>query len=75
LKGPAARLLPVVGAEATAAGVAGLYRDFCGTMVLDGADAGEAAQVEALDMKVLVTQTVMHTPADAKQLAKEILEL
>jgi LPPG:FO 2-phospho-L-lactate transferase len=75
LKGPAARLLPVVGAEATAAGVAGLYRDFCGTMVLDKADAGQAAQVEALDMKVLVTQTVMHTPADAKQLAKEILEL
>ena len=75
LKGPAATLLPVVGAEATAAGVAGLYRDFCGTMVLDKADAGEAVSVEELGMKVLVTQTIMHTPADAKQLAKEILEL
>jgi LPPG:FO 2-phospho-L-lactate transferase len=74
LKGPAATLLPVVGAEASAAGVAGLYRDFCGTMVLDTADAGEAAKVEALDMNVLVTSTIMHTPADAKQLAKEILE-
>jgi LPPG:FO 2-phospho-L-lactate transferase len=75
LKGPAATLLPVVGAEATATGVAGLYRDFCGTMVLDKADAGEAAPVEALGMRVLVTQTIMHTPADAKQLAKEIMEL
>lgn len=75
LKGPAATLLPVVGAEATATGVAGLYRDFCGTMVLDNADAGEAASVEDLGMKVLVTQTIMHTPAVAKQLAREILEL
>lgn len=75
LKGPAATLLPVVGAEATAAGVAGLYNDFCGTMVLDNADAAQAAAVEALGMKALVTQTIMHTPGDAKQLAKEILEL
>jgi LPPG:FO 2-phospho-L-lactate transferase len=75
LKGPAATLLPVVGAEASAAGVAGLYRDFCGTMVLDNADASEAGAVEALGMRALATQTIMHKPADAKQLAKEILEL
>jgi LPPG:FO 2-phospho-L-lactate transferase len=75
LKGPAATLLPVVGAEPTAAGVAGLYRDFCATMVLDNADAAQAAAVEALGMKAVVTQTIMHTPAVAKQLAKEILEL
>jgi LPPG:FO 2-phospho-L-lactate transferase len=75
LKGPAATLLPVVGAEASAAGVAGLYRDFCGTMVLDNADASEAEAVEALGMRAFVTQTIMHKPADAKQLAKEILEL
>ncbi|HEX2149508.1 MAG TPA: 2-phospho-L-lactate transferase [Actinomycetota bacterium] len=75
LKGPAATLLPVVGAEASAAGVAGLYRDFCGTMVLDNADAARVPAVEALGMRALVTKTVMHTPADAKQLAKEILEL
>ncbi|MEX0791456.1 MAG: 2-phospho-L-lactate transferase, partial [Actinomycetota bacterium] len=75
LKGPAARLLPVVGAEASAAGVAGLYADFCGTMVLDSADAGEADAVEALGMRAMVTRTIMHTPADAKQLAREILEL
>lgn len=75
LKGPAATLLPVVGAEATAAGVAGLYRDFCGTMVLDNADASEVGAVEALGMRALAAQTIMHRPADAKQLAKEILEL
>lgn len=75
LKGPAARLLPVVGAEATAAGVAGLYRDFCGTMVLDTVDAGQRDRIEALGMRTLITPTVMHTPADAAQLAKEILHL
>jgi LPPG:FO 2-phospho-L-lactate transferase len=75
LKGPAARLLPVVGAEASAAGVAGLYRDFCGTMVLDRLDAGRAAGIEAMEMRTLVTQTIMHTPGDAKLLAREILDL
>lgn len=73
LKGPAARLLPVAGAEATAAGVAGLYRDFCGTMVVDTVDAGQRDLIEGLGMRTLVAQTVMHTPADAAQLAKEIL--
>lgn len=75
LKGPAARLLPVFGAEASAAGVAGLYRDFCGTMVLDRLDAGQAARIEDMDMRTLVTQTIMHTPGDAKLLAREILDL
>lgn len=75
LKGPAATLLPVVGAEATAAGVAGLYRDFCGTMIVDLVDAGLQAGIQALGMRTFATQTIMHTPEDAELLAKEILEL
>lgn len=75
LKGPAATLLPVVGAEATAAGVAGLYREFCGTMVVDDLDAGQAQRIEALGMRTLVAQTIMRSAEDAELLAKEIIEL
>lgn len=73
LKGPADRLLPVVGAEATARGVAGLYRDFCGCFVLDQRDADLASDVEALDMQVLVTDTVMVDEEASLRLAKEVL--
>ena len=75
LKGPAATLLPVVGAEASAAGVAGLYRDFCGTMVVDHADGDQLDRIESLGMSTLATRTVMRTPADAELLAKEMLQL
>lgn len=73
LKGPADRLLPVLGAEVSAAGVAGLYRDFCGTFVIDLRDAHEAGRIESLGMRPLVLETVMSTPQVAVALAKEIL--
>lgn len=74
LKGPAARLLPVVGAAPTAAGVAGLYRDFCGTMVVDRQDEDQVPAIHALGMKSLVAQTIMRSPVDAKLLALQVLE-
>ena len=75
LRGPADRLLPVVGAEASAAGVAGLYADICATFVVDRRDAGEAAAIEALGLRPLLLETVMETPDVAAALAKEILAL
>lgn len=75
LKGPADKLLPVVGAEASASGVAGLYADFCGTFVVDYRDAPEAGKVEDLGMRAMVLETVMETEGLARQLAKEILAL
>ena len=75
LKGPADKLLPVVGAEASASGVAGLYKDFCGTFVVDYRDAPEAGKVEALGMRVMVLETVMESEGIARQLAKEVLLL
>lgn len=75
LKGPADRLLPVVGAEASASGVASLYSDFCGTFVIDYRDAPEAAKVEALGMRAMVVETVMETEGIATQLAKEVLAI
>lgn len=73
LKGPAATLMPVAGAEASAAGVAALYRDFCGTLVIDSADRELAGRVEQMGVRAMVTGTVMRTPADAERLAAEVL--
>lgn len=75
LKGPADRLLPVVGAEASASGVASLYRDICGVFVIDHRDAPEAAKIEQMGMRVMILETVMDNPGIAAQLAKEILAL
>jgi LPPG:FO 2-phospho-L-lactate transferase len=75
LRGPAARLLPVVGAEASASGVARLYADICATFVVDRRDGGEAARIEALGLRPVLLETVMETPDVASALAKEILAL
>lgn len=75
LKGPAASLMAVVGAEASAAGVASLYRDFCSTLVIDTADAALAARIEELGVRAVAAGIVMRTPDDARRLAAEVLAL
>lgn len=75
LRGPADRLLPVAGAEASASGVAGLYADICATFILDRRDPGEIARVEALGLRAVALETVMETPDVAATLAKEIMAL
>ncbi|MGH2720040.1 MAG: 2-phospho-L-lactate transferase CofD family protein, partial [Actinomycetota bacterium] len=75
LKGPAARLLPLTGAEVSASGVASLYADICATFVVDQRDAGEAAKVEALGMQAVVLETVMETPEIARALAASVVSL
>ena len=73
LKGPADRLLPLLGVEASAAGVAKSYADLCDTFVLDERDRGEAAEVESLGMKAVVTDTIMTDEAASARLASAIL--
>lgn len=75
LRGPADRLLPVIGAEASASGVAGLYRELCATFVIDRRDPEEVSQVEALGMRPVLAETVMAEPEIAARLAKDILAL
>lgn len=73
VKGPADRLLPVLGVESSAFGVASLYADFVGSFVIDRRDAPEAERIEELGMRVLVLETIMDTPGLAKELAGAIL--
>lgn len=73
LKGPAADMLRDLGYETSARAVAEMYRDFCDVFVLDARDAELRPQVEALGLRVAVTDTVMTTLADKQRLARDVL--
>jgi LPPG:FO 2-phospho-L-lactate transferase len=75
VRGMADRLLPAVGAEVSARGVAALYADILDGFVIDTVDAATAEDVERLGIKVAVTHTLMHAPEDAAGLAKAALAL
>jgi LPPG:FO 2-phospho-L-lactate transferase len=73
LKGPAAAMLRHAGVPVSAAGVASLYADFCGCMVVDRRDPSVAADVAVLGLRAVVTETVMSTVDDAAALARVVL--
>jgi LPPG:FO 2-phospho-L-lactate transferase len=73
LKGPADRLLRELGHEGSVAGVARLYAPLAATLVVDEADAGLAAAVEAEGMRCVVTPTVMRGAAEAAALARAVV--
>jgi LPPG:FO 2-phospho-L-lactate transferase len=75
VRGMAHRLLPAVGAEVSAAGVARYYGDLLDGWVLDQRDADEAPTVEALGTAVRATDTMMDDPDVAAALATTTLEL
>ncbi len=72
LKGPAARMMKSLGHKASAAEVARLYQDFVGVFVLDTVDGKQAAQVEALNMRPVVTDTIMRGLREKKALARVV---
>jgi LPPG:FO 2-phospho-L-lactate transferase len=61
LKGPADRMLTELGHEASVVGVARLYREVAGTLVIDTADTALAGAVEDAGMRCMVTDTVVVT--------------
>jgi LPPG:FO 2-phospho-L-lactate transferase len=70
LKGPAAKMMKSMGLRSSAAEVAKLYLDFCGIFILDEVDRKQASQVAALDMRPVVTGTIMHGLRERKSLAR-----
>ena len=74
LKGPADRMLAEMGHESSVVGVARLYRDLVGTLVIDRVDADLADEVEAEGVRCVVTDTVMRTTDVAATLAKTAIE-
>lgn len=73
LKGPADRLLVELGHEASVVGVARLYAEVAGTLVVDTADADLAGAVEAEGVRCVVAPTVMSGPPEAAALARVTL--
>jgi len=75
VRGMADRLLPAVGANVNAAGVARLYADFLDGWVIDDADAALGEQIAAQGPKVAVTDTIMDTVEVTESLARTVLGL
>ena len=73
LKGPADRMLEELGHEASVVGVARLYAEIAGTLVIDPIDAHLAAAVEAAGMKVVITPSVMSSAEVGHELARQTL--
>jgi LPPG:FO 2-phospho-L-lactate transferase len=73
VRGPLHRMLRGLGHEVSPRGVAKLYDGLIDLFVLDGADAAWAPRIAQLGLRVLVTDTVMHSPAHAARLATSVL--
>jgi LPPG:FO 2-phospho-L-lactate transferase len=73
VKGPADRLMGPLGIDVSCVGVAGAYAEFCSSLVIDAIDADRAAEVEALGVRAVVTDTMMRSPEIAAALAAETL--
>lgn len=74
LKGPADRLMRELGHEVSAVGVAQLYRDLAGTLVVDNADRKHVEAIEAIGVRCIVTDTIMSDVTRSAQLATTVKE-
>ncbi len=73
LKGPADRMLEELGHEASVVGVARLYAEIAGTLVIDPVDDHLSSAIEAVGMRVVVTPSVMSTADIGHELARQTL--
>jgi len=74
IKGPAGAMMRELGHEPSVVGVARLYAEFAGTLVIDHADAELAPAVAQAGMTPVVTDTIMADPDRATGLARATLE-
>lgn len=74
IKGPAVAMMRGLGMEASALGVARLYRDIASVFVIDRSDAALAPEIERLGMRPIITATIMSNPARAAHLAGVVLQ-
>lgn len=74
IKGPAASMLASLGHAVSALAVARLYSRLVDTFVLDAVDAAEAPAIEALGLRVCVTDTMMTSGERRDALARAVLD-
>ncbi len=73
LKGPADRMLTSLGHEASALGVARIYRDLIDLLVIDEIDRELVEPIRNLGLEVHVSQTVMGDRQDRERFARDLL--
>jgi len=73
VKGPAAKMYRELGIEPSALAVANHYRDLATGFVLDKIDKQLEGAVMGLNMRTLVTNTLMNSLDNRSQLAKDVL--
>jgi LPPG:FO 2-phospho-L-lactate transferase len=66
-------MLVELGHDPSVVGVAEMYAPIASTLVIDTVDAHHAEGIEAAGMRCVVTDTVMSSPAIARQLAIDTL--
>ncbi|HYT39532.1 MAG TPA: 2-phospho-L-lactate transferase [Acidimicrobiia bacterium] len=75
VKGPADRLMAAAGIEVSCAGVASIYADICGTLLVDDSDADRVGDVEGHGVRAAVAPILMRDAEGATRLARRALEL
>jgi LPPG:FO 2-phospho-L-lactate transferase len=73
--GMADRLMPAMGIDVSAVGVATSYRDFLGAWLVDDTDAAAVAVVESMEIRCRATDTIMVDDERAEAVARAALEL
>jgi LPPG:FO 2-phospho-L-lactate transferase len=73
LKGPADRMLAELGHPVSVTGIARLYREVAGTLVIDESDRELAGEVEAEGVRCIVTDTVMRDAEVSAALGRTVL--
>jgi LPPG:FO 2-phospho-L-lactate transferase len=73
VKGPAAKMYRELGIEPSALAVARHYCDLVTRFVFDEIDRQLEGEIRSLDMRTLVTNTLMKSHDDRKQLAMDVL--
>jgi len=74
VKGPAAKMFLELGIEPSALAIANHYCDFATGFVLDTIDKQLQGEIRSLNMRTLVTNTLMKSHDSRKQLAIDILD-
>jgi len=73
LKGPTDRMMRQLGHEVSAAGVARLYKEICGTMIIDHADESEVSRIERSGMRAICGSIVMRSDTDKRRVARMVM--
>lgn len=74
LKGPSDQMLAQLGHNVSALGVARMYQDICGTIVIDPIDSAQRSAIESLGVEVVIHPTVMRNLEDKGLLARRIMQ-